>query len=73
MPRTCPRATSPSRDASRRMRPLTLQKARANLKSGAYLDAIATVKGLEAQIHKQIQVVDAIPPPRAPRRTARTR
>jgi hypothetical protein len=52
---------------------VTLQKARANLKSGAYLDAIATVKGLEAQIHKQIQVVDAMPPPRAPRRTARTR
>ena len=49
----------------------TLQKARANLKSGAYLDAIATVKGLEAQIHKQIQVVDAMPPPRAPRRTVR--
>jgi hypothetical protein len=51
----------------------TLQKARANLKSGAYLDAIATVKGLEPQIHKQIQLVDAIPPPRAPRRAARTR
>jgi len=52
---------------------VTLQKARANLKSGAYMDAIATVKGLEAQMHKQIEVVDAMPPPRAPRRTARTR
>ena len=51
----------------------TLQKARANLKSGAYLDAIATVKGLEAQIHQQIQVVDAIPPARTPRKAARTR
>jgi hypothetical protein len=52
---------------------VTLQKARANLKSGAYMDAIATVKGLEAQMHKQIEVVDAMPPPRAPRRTPRTR
>jgi hypothetical protein len=51
----------------------TLQKARAALKAGAYLDVMASVKGLEPQIQKQIRAVDAIPPPRGPRRAARTR
>jgi hypothetical protein len=51
----------------------SLQKARADLKMGAYLDAIASVKGLEPQIRKQIQLIDALPPARAARRNARAR
>ena len=47
---------------------VTLQKARAALKTGAYLDAISGVKGLEPQIRAQIQVIDAIPPQRAARK-----
>jgi hypothetical protein len=51
----------------------TLQKARADLSTGAYLDAIESVKGLDAQIRAQIEAIDAMPPPRAPRRTGRSR
>ena len=51
----------------------SLQKARADLKTGAYLDAIASVKGLEPRIRRQIQLIDAIPPARTPRRAARAR
>jgi hypothetical protein len=51
----------------------TLQKARAALKAGAYLDATATVKGLEAQIRTQIQEIEAIPAQRAPRRPTGSR
>lgn len=51
----------------------TLQKARAALKAGAYGDAIASVKGLDAEIRTQIQAIDAIPQPRAPRRPGRGR
>jgi hypothetical protein len=58
-----PRRTA--KDAS-----LTLQKARAALKSGAYLDAISGVKGLEPQIRAQIRAVDAIPPQRPVRKAA---
>jgi hypothetical protein len=48
-----------------------LQKARAALKSGAYLGALASVKGLEAQIHAQIRAIDELPPPRPARRVVR--
>jgi hypothetical protein len=51
----------------------SLQKARAALKAGAYLDATATVKGLDEQIRTQIRAVEALPPPRAPRRPAKVR
>ncbi len=51
----------------------TLQKARAALKAGAYLDAIASVKGLDARIRTQIQAIEAIPPARTPRRAGRAR
>jgi hypothetical protein len=50
----------------------TLQKARAALKSGAYLEAIAAVKGLEAQIHAQIRTIETLPAPRNPRRNVRS-
>ena len=66
-----PRVISPARRTAKDAA-ATLQKARANLKSGAYLEAIATVNGLEAQIRAQIQDVDAIPPARH-RAAARTR
>lgn len=45
-----------------------LQKARTSFNAGAYLDAIASVKGLEAQIRTQIQSIEALPAQRAPRR-----
>jgi hypothetical protein len=51
----------------------TLQKARASLKAGAYLAALASVKGLEAQIHSQIRALETAPAARLPRRVARTR
>jgi hypothetical protein len=51
----------------------SLQKARAALKAGAYLDATATVKGLDEQIRTQIRAVEALPPARAPRRPAKVR
>jgi hypothetical protein len=51
----------------------TLQKARADIKTGLYLDAIGSVKGLEAQIHSQIKAIDALPPPKPQRRRAGTR
>jgi hypothetical protein len=51
----------------------TLQKARASLKTGAYLAAIESVKGLEPQIRTQIRALETIPPARGPRRVVRTR
>jgi hypothetical protein len=50
----------------------TLQKARADLKAGAYLEAMARVNGLEAKIHAQMKEIEAIPPPRATRPARRT-
>jgi hypothetical protein len=61
-----PRETAKAADA-------TLQKARAALKAGAYLDAIESVKGLDVRIRTQIQAIEAIPPARAPRRAGRGR
>jgi len=61
-----PRATA--RDAA-----TTLQKARAALKTGAYLDAMESVKGLDARIRTQIQAIEAIPTARASRRAGRGR
>jgi hypothetical protein len=51
----------------------SLQKARAALKAGAYLDATAGVKGLDERIRTQIRALEALPPPRAPRRPAKVR
>jgi hypothetical protein len=51
----------------------TLQKARASLKAGAYLAAIESVKGLDAQIRTQIHALETVPAARGPRRVPRTR
>lgn len=51
----------------------TLQKARASLAAGNYLEAIAVVKGLEGRIRAAIGELDAAPAVRAPRRPGRSR
>ncbi len=51
----------------------TLQKARASIAAGTYVEAIADVKGLEKRIRGAIAELDAAAPARTPRRPARGR
>ncbi len=48
----------------------TLQKARASIAAGTYLEAMAAVKGLDARIRAAIEEVGAAPAARNPRRPA---
>jgi hypothetical protein len=67
LPRDLAPAQRTAKDAA-----ATLQKARTDLKAGAYLEAIARVNGLDAKIRAQIKEIDSIPPARAARPARRT-